>query len=86
MAGQVTGATAFQGTVNSNSTISGSDYVSGYYWVVATAGTYVGQTCEVGDMVFAIADKGASYLADDFSVVQNNVVEMTAAEVDAICV
>ena len=86
VAGQVTGATAFQGTVNSNSTISGSDYVSGYYWVVATAGTYVGQTCEVGDMVFAIADKGASYLADDFSVVQNNVVEMTAAEVDAICV
>ena len=50
------------------------------------AGTYVGETCEVGDMIFAIADKGASYSADDFSVVQNNIVEMTAAEVDAICV
>ena len=86
VASQVTGATAFQGTVSSNDTISGSAYIKGWYWVVATAGTYVGQSCEVGDMVFAIADKGSSYSASDFSVVQNNVVEMTAAEVDAICV
>lgn len=82
----VAGATQFQGTVSANSTISGSSYVAGMYWVVATAGTYVGQTCEVGDMVFAIANKGSSYSASDFSVVQNNIVEMTAAEVDAICV
>lgn len=87
VAGQVTGATAFQGTVNSNTDISGlSSYTKGWYWVVATAGNYVGQTCEVGDMVFAIANKGASYSASDFTVVQNNIVEMTAAEVDAICV
>lgn len=86
VAAQVTGATAFQGTVDSNDDISGSSYVKGWYWVVATAGTYVGQSCEVGDMVFAIADKGSAYSASDFSVVQNNIVEMTAAEVDAICV
>jgi len=86
VAAQVTGATAFQGTVDSNDAISGSSYVKGWYWVVATAGTYVGQSCEVGDMVFAIADKGSAYSASDFSVVQNNIVEMTAAEVDAICV
>ena len=86
VASQMTGATAFQGTVDDNTDISSSDYISGWYWVVALAGTYVGETCEVGDMIFAIADKGASYSADDFSVVQNNVVEMTAAEVDAICV
>ena len=79
------GATVFKGVVNSNATISGSSYKAGWYWVVGTAGTYVGQTCEVGDMVFAVADKGASYSASDFSVVQNNIVEMTAAEVDAIC-
>jgi len=86
VAAQVTGATAFQGVANANTDISGTSYVKGWYWVVGTAGTYVGQTCEVGDMVFAIENKGSSYSADDFSVVQNNVVEMTAAEVDAICV
>ena len=80
------GAAQFQGTVADNATISNSSYKKGWYWVVSTAGTYVGQTCEVGDMIFAIADKGASYSASNFSVVQNNVVEMTAAEVDAICV
>lgn len=86
VASQITGATAFQGVANSNTDISDSNYVKGYYWVVGTAGTYVGQTCEVGDMIFAIANKGSSYSASDFSVVQNNIVEMTAAEVDAICV
>lgn len=82
------GAAMFQGTVNANTTISGSDYKKGYYWIVATAGTYVGDTCEVGDMVFAIADKGASYSANDFSVVQTNInmVALTSAEIDAICV
>jgi hypothetical protein len=53
---------------------------------ISTAGTYVGQTCEVGDMIYAIKAKGSAYAASDFSVVQNNLVEMTAAEVDAICV
>lgn len=82
----ITGAAQFQGTVESNDTISGSNYKNGWYWVVKTAGTYVGQSCEIGDMIFAIKDKGSSYAASDFSVVQNNITEMTAAEVDAICV
>lgn len=86
VAGQVSGATAFQGTVESNTTIQNASYVSGWYWVVKKAGTYVGQTCEIGDMVFAIANKGTAYSANDFSVVQNNIVEMTTDEVDAICV
>lgn len=84
--GLITTGAAFQGTVDANATISGSSYKAGWYWVVATAGTYVGQTCEVGDMIYAIKSKGTSYSAGDFSVVQNNLVEMTAAEVDAICV
>jgi len=86
VASQVTGATSFQGIANTNTDISSTAYVNGWYWVIGTAGTYVGQTCEVGDMVFAINDKGTSYEASDFTVVQNNIVEMTAAEVDAICV
>ena len=79
-------AAKFQGTVEANTTISGSSYKKGMYWVVKTAGTYVGQSCEVGDMIFCIKTKATSYDAGDFSVVQNNIVEMTTAEVDAICV
>ena len=80
------GAAMFQGTVSANSTISGSAYKKGWYWVVSTAGTYVGQTCEAGDMVFAVADKNGSYSASDFSVIQNNLdlAAITNAEIDTI--
>lgn len=80
------GAAMFKGTANANTAISNTAYKKGMYWVVATAGTYVGQTCEVGDMIFCIKDKGSAYAASDFSVIQNNIVEMTTAEIDAICV
>ena len=70
----VTGAVMFQGTINSNSAISGlSDYKRGWYWVVATAGTYVGETCEIGDFIFCISDRASAYSANDFSVVQANI-------------
>lgn len=84
VASAVSGGTAFQGVVNSNTTISSSAYVKGWYWVVGTAGTYVGQTCEVGDMVFAIANKGGSYSASDFSVVQNNIDTIANGDIDNI--
>ena len=64
---------AFQAVVDSNSTISGASYKKGMFWVVGTAGTYVGQTCEAGDTIYAVADKGASYSANDFTVVQTNI-------------
>ena len=84
----ISGASSFQGTVSANSTISTSNYKQGWYWVVAAAGTYVGETCEVGDMIFAIKDKGSAYAASDFSVVQSNLdlVAITNAEIDAIAV
>lgn len=79
------GAATYQGTATSETDISGSDYKAGWYWVVKTAGSYCGETCEAGDMIFANTDKGGAYSADHFDVVQNNIVEMTAAEVEAIC-
>ena len=84
----ISGASSFQGTVSANSTISNSSYKKGWYWVVATAGTYVGETCEVGDMIFAINNKGSAYAASDFSVVQSNLdlVAITNSEIDAIVV
>lgn len=73
VANAISGASAFQGSVTSNTTIQNSSYKAGWYWLVTAAGTYVGQTCEVGDMVYAIANKGGSYSASDFAVVQKNV-------------
>lgn len=80
------GVASFQGTVSAASTITGAAYKKGWYWVVGTAGTYVGQVCEAGDMIFAIKDKGSAYAASDFSVVQNNmdIQEMTTAEMDTV--
>lgn len=73
------GAVAFQGVINSNTAISGlSSYTAGWYWVVGTAGTYVGQTCEVGDMIFCKANRGSAYSASDFNVVQVNVTGLGA--------
>lgn len=81
------GAAMFQGTVNSATAISGlSAYSKGWYWVVGTAGTYAGQTCEIGDMIFCVTDRGSSYSAADFSVVQNNLdlAAITNGEIDTI--
>lgn len=79
----VTGAAAFQGTAPTS--FAPTTYKAGYYWVVGTAGTYVGQVCEPGDMIFAIAD-GTSYSASNFDVVQTNldITSITNAEIDTI--
>lgn len=72
------GAVAFQGVINSNTAISGlSSYTAGWYWVVGTAGTYVGQTCEVGDMIFC-KTSNTTYSVSDFNVVQVNVTGLGA--------
>lgn len=78
------GLASFQGTVDAASTITGANYKKGWYWVVGTAGTYVGEICEAGDMIFAQVDKGSAYSASDFNVVQTNmdIQEMTTAEMD----
>ena len=78
----VTGATAFQGTAPTSFAPTG--YKAGYYWVVQTAGTYVGETCEVGDMIFAVADYSSAYSASDFEVIQNNIDTIANADIDTI--
>lgn len=80
-------AAMFQGTVNTGTDISGlTDYKKGQYWVVATAGTYVTQVCEAGDMIFCISDRASAYSASDFSVIQNNLdlAAITNGEIDTI--
>lgn len=80
-----TGMATYKGAAAAEADISGTAYRTGWYWVIGTAGTYFGQLCEVGDMVFCNADKGAAAKSSDFDVVQTNTTEMTVDEVDAIC-
>ena len=86
VAGVITGVSMFQGIVNDPTIISNlTTYKSGWYWTVGTAGTYVSQECEVGDQIYCISDFNTAYKDTDFTVVQANVTEMSATEVDQIC-
>lgn len=80
----ITGAAAFQGTAPTS--FAPTNYKKGYYWVVGTAGTYVGETCEAGDMIFAVEDYNSAYSASDFNVIQTNldITAITNAEIDTI--
>lgn len=81
------GAAVFKGVVNAGTEISSlTAYSKGWYWVVGTAGTYVGQTCEAGDTIFCIADYSSAYSASDFNVIQTNldIASITNAEIDTI--
>lgn len=85
-------AAMYQGTITAADHATGGlpdTHKSGWYWVVAKAGTYAGDACEVGDMIFcnntstwSSAD-GESAFQADFDVVQSNIDFLTAAEVDA---
>lgn len=78
------GAAKYKGVVNSGSAISGlASFKAGWYWLVGTAGTYVGQTCEVGDMIFCNTS-GTTYSASYFDVVQNNIESISNADIDII--
>ena len=79
----VTGAVAYQGIAPTS--FAPTNYKAGWYWIVGTAGTYCGQVCEAGDMIFC--KTGAStYSASDFDVVQTNldITSITNADIDTI--
>ena len=61
----ISGAMQFKGTVNSSSDLPDS-HTAGDVYVVATAGTYASQTCEVGDMIIGTS-------ASAWTVVQTNI-------------
>lgn len=80
------GAAVYKGAATKEADISGTAYKVGWYWVVGTAGTYCGEACEPGDMVFCNKDKGSVFQASDFDVVQANIQALTVAEVEALLV
>lgn len=77
------GALQYKGVVDAESTITGASYKKGWYYVVGTAGTYVGKTCEVGDMLIAKQDK-SSTVANDWDAVQSNIEVLSNSEIDTL--
>lgn len=75
---------SYQGTLSAQSTLTNAEYRAGYYWLVTTDGTYATISCEEGDMVYAIADRGSSYSANDFVAVQANQQALTNLEIEAL--
>lgn len=77
------GALQYKGTVDAESTITDAAYMKGWYYVVSTAGTYLGKVCEVGDMLIAKQDK-TSTPANDWDAVQSNIEVLSNSEIDAL--
>ena len=68
----------FKGIVNAASDLSNlTDYEVGWSYKVATAGTYAGQQCEIGDLIIATnsvsSADGGTYSDGDFLVVQTDI-------------
>nr|DAU29418.1 MAG TPA: hypothetical protein [Caudoviricetes sp.] len=63
----------YKGTINSVDDIP-TTYDVGWLYMIATAGTYVGQKCEVGDLMIAVvARKGTGNQNSDWDIVQTNI-------------
>lgn len=67
----ITASMQFKGTVNSDNDLPAS-HIAGDVYIVATAGTYVGQVCENGDMIICITT-GTVASNNDWAVVQTNI-------------
>lgn len=66
-------ALVYKGTLNSSSDVP-TTYQVGWLYVIGTAGTYVGQTCEIGDMIIATVERnGSGNLNSDWDVIQTNI-------------
>lgn len=66
-------AMVFKGVVNQDSDIAAADYHAGWTYKVGTAGTYKGQSCEVGDLIVCVKDYADPAADADWTVVQTNI-------------
>lgn len=64
----------YKGVINSAADIP-TTYDVGWLYMIATAGTYVGQECEVGDLMIAVVKReDAGNQNSDWDVIQTNIV------------
>lgn len=69
-------AMVFKGIVGTGDEMVGvptTGYQAGWTYRIGTAGTYVGQACEIGDTIMCVKDYGSAYNAADFIVLQVNI-------------
>lgn len=66
-------AMRFKGTIGTGGTVTAlpSSHKQGDTYRVITAGTYAGQTCEIGDLIIALGTSGTT--ASDWTVAQTNI-------------
>lgn len=66
-------AMRFKGTIGTGGTVTSlpSSHKQGDTYRVITAGTYAGQTCEIGDLIIALGTSGTT--ASDWTVAQTNI-------------
>lgn len=68
-------AMVFKGTLGTGGTAAAlptSGYSAGWTYRIITAGTWAGQTCEVGDLAICVKDYASAYADSDWTVVQTN--------------
>ena len=67
-------AMIFKGTIGTGGTVTTlpATHNAGWTYKVITAGTYAGQTCEVGDLIICVKD-GTAAADADWAVVQTNI-------------
>ncbi len=69
-------AMIMKGTIGTNGTVTAlpTTYKTGWTYRVVTAGTYAGQTCEIGDLIIALVDRnGSGNVNADWCVAQTNI-------------
>lgn len=69
-------AMIFKGTLGTGGTITTlpTTYSAGWTYKIITAGTYVGNVCEVGDLIIAVVDRsGSGNVNSDWAVIQTNI-------------
>lgn len=72
--GGVAGAMIFKDVVNGTTkTLPTTGYKAGWTYEVSVAGTYAGETCEVGDMIICVKDFDTTAANSDWAVIQKNV-------------
>lgn len=88
----IAGGLIYKGTLGTGGDITAlpTTYKVGWQYKIITAGTYAGQTCEVGDFIVAIvARTGSGNLDADWSVIQANLVppgSLSDATIDSLIV
>ena len=85
--GDVAGALVYKGTVSAGTELLNTALNKGWYYIVDTAGSYAGATCEPGDMIIvntAGTYTTASALSAAVDIIQTNIDTISNSEIDTI--